>query len=363
MQRRNHLQQELKKRYFRPIIDNIIPSNIKATIFIQELFRFLQKSYADQFMLFYRNMGTPVNLDNEVSNHFKSSLSICPNLKGPLIKLFSVHLDEEFRKTEFPGVDEAEIHTCIRELFHNFINPIPEMNIQALNTVAISRDGHSLKQDNTLFNTPADVQRIIHSYLDHQGALPYKSTCKSAYFLHKSAQDKPINVFYMLAGDVLITRKRGILEFDLDMPLRKSVTQQEIESSLHKYNKPEVKIFSSLFQALEYAEHLQHGGSIGDNDDNGYIPSLWAVAYIGNAANLQFTQEKITLLNRSTSSAYDENQRELMASYALVPKNAVQPLIGMVACLYFNFGSYKIFNTVNYLKPEKANNNFICAVM
>ncbi len=157
------------------------------------------------------------------------------------------------KKETLPNFFGSEIQTCVRELFHDYINPLPEVRAQALDTVSISAK-NKIENNSNLFAIPGELQYKTYSYLNSESMLSFKRTCKSAYFLHKNFQSKQ-NILYVIGDDIKITRTRGMFEFDLGIALKDKVSKKEIKSSLYIQNSL-VKAFYSLYHALEYAQGI-----------------------------------------------------------------------------------------------------------
>lgn len=360
------IREKIKQDYFQPFIGSLKKSNLDASLIIREIFWYLQHNYAGLYFSLFNQTGKIPEFPHNFDKPMLKKIIVHPQLTESITRLCKLYLDMDKQEYEFPGTDPVEIQTCIRELFHDYLNPLPKMQIQNLNTSSLRQNGSQIKNNGSLFDIPVEIQHIIHSYLNYESAFSFKRTCKSAYFLHKSIQDKQASIFYLIAGDVKISSPRKFYEIDLDIPLRFSVSKEEIIKSLQKTSNhtstEEVKIFHSLYHALEYSHSLQHGGHIDDDEEEGFIPSIWVVAYIGNPAHLRFNQEKIVLNEGSMSSVYDGNRRDALISYAMTPTNSIQPLLGAVIFSCADFGNYKTFNIVDFMKYQRENRK-VCSIM
>lgn len=67
-----------------------------------------------------------------------------------------------------------------------------------------------------------------------------------------------------------------------------------------------IRLFSSLYRAIEYAHHLSYGGDPFDKEEIRHIPSIWAVRYQGSVASLEFISEEL-IIHKGTSSYYQES--------------------------------------------------------
>lgn len=338
-----HLYEIIKTKYFQPFIVSLKKSGLHEIEIIQEAFRHLQLSFASSACNMpgeFKRLKFLQDFDNApMQETFKQQLLNKLDLKNDFIQLGFIYLDKNRQKEEFSEFsnDNAEIQTCIRKLFYDYINPLPKMQVRTLD-IPIST-GNEQKNNGILFNIPLDPLRKIYSCLDSEGILLFKGTCKSAYFLHKSFQ-KQNTTLYLIADKVKITISRGLLFTSVD------VSKKEIISSL--YNKNEARVYCDLYGALEYVNYLQHKESNYDRN-NVFIRSLWPVHYIGNPAHLKFTQENIVLYEGSSAGAFSGNQRDVIVSYAVITKNLIQPpQLGIVICPDSNFAGYQILNSVEF---------------
>jgi hypothetical protein len=290
-------------------------------------------------VLFFSDYGKVV-----MNDIFKRQLMAHPDFKDNFVHLGFLYLSKDTQKKEFPEIDSAAIQTCIRELFHDYLKPLYAMQIQKVNTVSIS-DKKQIHGNGRLYHMPVDLQRIVYSYLDYESIFSFKKTCKSGYLLHKAFLDKKAVTLYLVVN-VEFTQFRNIPE-------------NKIVDSLCNKNTKEVIVFKSLYQALEYAHFLHLGGLVFDDKDAGYeyVPSIWVVTYLGNPAHLKFIQEKIILNKNTSSSAFIFNQREASISFAIIPKNSVQPVLGAVIFSDSSFAGYNIFESVDFIKYMKKQND------
>lgn len=357
---RKELRDSIKENYFLPLIASLKNTGLNEAKIIKNLVRRIQITMANSQMALF---GQRKSLYDQLELEY---LLAHTELHIKYIHLAFLYLDRNTQENEFPDQDSVAIQTCIRELFHDYLNPLPLIQPKNPDTISIPKNAN-MYQDSKLHKLPVELQEKIYSYLTCESIFSFKRTCKSDYFLHKSFQNKQENILYMLADDVKITRDRGMLEGSYDIVLRENIPENEIIHSLMNKNKKEIRIFQSLYQALEYAHSLHHGGHIFDNEKHGYIPSLWTVSFIGNIADLTFTEEKIIMNSGVSSSSYDGNRRDVMVSSAMISKNSVQPLVGSVIYSYSDFAEYKTFNTINFREYlEKENDKFSmsnCQVM
>jgi len=350
------LMEKIKTEYFQPFIESMKKSGLDEFEIIQNTLHYLQLSNVRKHFRYFhedaehkRAVGIEdVCMMPDIFS-FKQELNIHPDLKENFIRLGEFFLDLNNQKEHML----PEIQTRIKELFHDYLNPLPEMNRKNWKTISIE-SRNQINNNGDLFNIPVEIQQNIYSYLNHESVFSFKKVCKSSYFLHKSDQDTPANIFYLVAGMVPIAQPRGFFESELDIIFRNQVEEKEIIDSLcNNPDKKNVRIFLSLYQAIEYSHYLSCNKN---SEPYRYMPSLWVVSYIGNPVHLKFIQAKIKL-NGKGSSVYYQNNRDALISYADVPKHSIQPLLGSVVFSESGFAKYTVFNMVDFMKYKSEIEN------
>jgi hypothetical protein len=273
------------------------------------------------------------------------------------MRIAEIYLTNKINNTEYkPG----EIASIIRDLLFIYLNPLPLFDVSKMNSVTICND---INENPISPNIPQDLMPSIYGYLDYTSRFSFAQTSKNAYFFHKKEIDKPCNVFYVLGNEVQITESEGMWGLTEHKSLVNSISSGLIlQSILSMNNLPTLKAFTSLFHAIEYAHHQKHDDAGYDKEKDGFMPTIWAVLYVGNRDSLVFTEEVIHINEGRGSAEYEGNSRLVWLEKGEMPHNAFIPLKGMALHAHTEFAEYKVFNQFDFIKTIQEQDEYGCTL-
>jgi hypothetical protein len=162
-------------------------------------------------------------------------------------------------------------------------------------------------------------------------------------------QDKKEKIFYVVSVPIRYEKESIIALPYIRYVPRKDISKDEIKKSFTGAGQTQVKLFSSQYEALEYAISKRKGLDWDYFDDElGHIPAIFTVVYGGNAGMLQFGSEELTINGGTSSSVYGYTARKSVVSYATVKKSIVQPLSAAVVVNYSDFSDYRCYTEVSF---------------
>jgi hypothetical protein len=281
--------------------------------------------------------------------------------------IIAIYSDKAIQENKFPSNQRAEIQTCIRELLHDHLNPIEGMSMANLKQKVIEnkKKGSLLisKTDPTPLPWPSDLTATIYSYLDYKSCKKLSLSCKAAYFLHHNMKNNIDCIFYTLGTDIVISRERkwnegALCESSLLLAQNKIKGEVIIKSILNTDRGPSIELYTSLYQAVAYAHHLQQGGGDILNQDRRNneeplrrIPTIWAVCYQKSKYDLNFSSKHIL-------------GADLYIPYAKVERESVRTLVGAVVCSDRWFANYELLKIVDHQTDlQNQNNKTNCNLM
>ncbi len=297
------------KDYIQPYIDSIpnkalndepdlyLPRNADLDKSLARLFSLLQYAYS-------RNKvdGTPV----------LQQLTLARNRLSPQeLRLYMLYLDEATQYNVLPACSVAALQTFIREYLFNLLCP------EYLKDLA-----------------PGAVN---HRWSVLNGAKPQKYLPQ----LFPPRQAAP-EIFYVISDrKVQVTHDGESMLPGTSDPYRKQIPDLEILKSLFDSPFETVRLYPSLYQALEAA-------SLETDIYHGRVPSIWAVHYNKDASKLTFIAEEDRINRRRCSSNSFENceRAVLLQSVPEVDLSDVTPIAGSVAHLT-GFNSYGLSNILD----------------
>jgi hypothetical protein len=172
----------------------------------------------------------------------------------------------------------------------------------------------------------------------------FRAVSKHTYKLQKSIQDAPGNIYFTLGNEIMITRKRKRHEASVLICLTDRLESNELLNATKLSPNKSLNLFASLYDAIEYAHFLKHGGDMFSREANGYIPAILAVSYIGDSKELDSEEEIITINEGTSCSSYMDSQRKVAVSY--IPKVEARAVLPLAAiCLYGDSNNFSVFRS------------------
>jgi hypothetical protein len=356
----------LLKEYVGPFLERIKEKFDKKGHLILTIGAF--QSHANQILDFQRHPQSSKEPSNQINigkDMFGESLSSDTKLKKAYQDLATIYCYKAMQASKFPEYRSAQIQTCIRELIHDALNPVEKLTIQ--NIQIPKAEGY---RSTPILNLPYELAEKVHSFLDYQGCKSFSSTSKDAYFLHTNVINRPGNIFYALGQFVEVCKVQDLfemLEIGSLFPFPENKSNAIMSSAPNKHFEM-IKLFPSLYQAIEYAHYLSpiSGKKM---EEVHQIPSIWAVHYQRNVVNLKYISKDL-ILNNGYLRKYERYvyaERNLAISYANVETESIRPLVGAVLHTSEWFADYRVLNTVNYQVDYQADaenknekNDFCC---
>ena len=302
---------KIKREYFLPFIESIKKLQLNEKKEISAAMNKLQEEWSA--------IAIKLRTADSSLKSIQTSTFYSPFLK----KLANLYLNEKLITEECPGCTLAGVQTYIRTLFHSSLNPkeLEFIQIDTLKSELLTRD-------------------------------EFKTTIKHSSRLF--SEKKELNIFYMLGHEIKITKPRKFSGFDDDeICLNHKLSACETAKSFANIDENEtVKLFSSLYEAIEYAFAKQHGGHLFETEREGFMSSIWAVCLIADSDNLNSKQE-IVIANKGKIDKRYGGERHIEVSYAETAKHKITPIIGTMLYPNGGFASYQIINQVKAEEIEK----------
>ncbi|WP_028389485.1 hypothetical protein [Legionella fairfieldensis] len=212
---------------------------------------------------------------------------------GLIKKIFNYYHNEGMQKSSFPEIDFGknfnysgnphlsprtkgyvekhssyhQIQFLIKECFFDYFNPFNKMKLcDPENTVNIEKMTKTVDlKSPAIGNFPTDIEinkRII-SFLNYRTNQSWRKTCKSAFF--QSAY-QPL-FFYALGAPVVVAEENNSFnsaqdEYDNLITPKENIQESDLCDSFSSCkNSDDMLLFTSLYQAIEYAQSMRGFGA------------------------------------------------------------------------------------------------------
>jgi len=289
-------KENIKNTRVLPFIESLPKESVRENI--QEAMQYLQEAYAMIEVREKQLLGKDKKFTKYYPDKFKNSAAF-NNLEALYLN----------NNNDFTI---AAIQTYIRELLHEQIFP---ENLKLMKYKAVTPE-------------------------------PYKNNADFKLFQETPKQA----IYYMLGAELKVTKPRSqFLANPMPFNLNVKLSSKETIQSLLDENLKEVKLFNSLYQAIEYANAKKHGGDLlNEKELDGYIPSIWMVTERNNNnLALSFVTEEVAVNKDSYGKFYNGNHRPVEVSYTNTTKDRIMPLVGMTLFPGQKFADYRVLNTVS----------------
>lgn len=147
------------------------------------------------------------------------------------------------------------------------------------------------------------------------------------------------------------------------LPLKRSISKKDVRTSFSSPDNPDdMLLFTSLYQAIEYAQSQIYGlygytGRGKDNKEPGTIPNVFLVAYYGST--LKFREQLISIqADKREPKSYGQTERLALIQSTEVNKGLLIPIKGIAVVNIEKFASYSNNDITDY-KPKPSPSKII----